>query len=350
MIFTPVLFATYLMGVVSSANVGADSRCELFFEAITTGNAINVITSEEGGISSIVSCERPDDLATPLMLAAAWNQLDTARQLLGAGVNVDARDINGDTALNWAAYYGNISIADLLLSAGADTALTGHGNAMEIALRRGHNVFAALIASHNSNDPSILKSARREAIASGNEEAIIGVELTQGNLSFEWTDSLGRSELFLAAENGRTNIVQHFIERGANLDQLGPGRMTPLMAALREGNSDIAIFLLEKGANPNLRTEESYLALTSAHFAAIGNAVVPLERILSNNPKLATTADRTGAQPLLWATFEGSREAAQVLIRHGGDPCHPNSSGTRALEIITARGWEDILQQDACPM
>jgi ankyrin repeat protein len=43
---------------------------------------------------------------TPLMTACMFGQVETAAFLLGMGAQNHLTDINGDTALHWAAYKG----------------------------------------------------------------------------------------------------------------------------------------------------------------------------------------------------------------------------------------------------
>jgi ankyrin repeat protein len=43
---------------------------------------------------------------TPLHRAAAFGEVETIRLLLDAGAIVDAKDVNGDTPLSWASWYG----------------------------------------------------------------------------------------------------------------------------------------------------------------------------------------------------------------------------------------------------
>ena len=57
---------------------------------------------------------------TPLHLAAWDNKTEEAKQLLAAGVDVDARDVNGSTPLHYAAYAFGGDIIPVLLAAGAD--------------------------------------------------------------------------------------------------------------------------------------------------------------------------------------------------------------------------------------
>ncbi len=45
--------------------------------------------------------------------------IEAVKQHLAAGTDVDAKDMNGETSLTWAAYSGHKEIAELLLANGA---------------------------------------------------------------------------------------------------------------------------------------------------------------------------------------------------------------------------------------
>ncbi len=68
-------------------------------------------------------------------------------------------------------------------------------------------------------------------------------------------------ELYQAALDGNIELVKYHIRDGANPNYQHPEILaTPLVAAITHGHTDIAIFLLENGADPKL---ESYFdALT----------------------------------------------------------------------------------------
>ncbi len=55
-----------------------------------------------------------------LMLAARFDRSEQAGLLLAAGADLEVRDhVHESTALGWAAYYGSVAVAELLLDAGA---------------------------------------------------------------------------------------------------------------------------------------------------------------------------------------------------------------------------------------
>ena len=75
--------------------------------------------------------------ATGADLVSAAEAGDTAavRAQLGSGANVNAADSDGTTALHWAAYLGNLDMAQALVTAGADASAQNAFNKLKIALR-----------------------------------------------------------------------------------------------------------------------------------------------------------------------------------------------------------------------
>lgn len=63
-------------------------------------------------------------------------------------------------------------------------------------------------------------------------------------------------ELYLATDAGDLALVQFHVENGVNLNYQHPEiLMTVLVTAIKKGHTDIAAYLLENGADPQL---ESY--------------------------------------------------------------------------------------------
>jgi uncharacterized protein len=73
----------------------------------------------------------------------------------------------------------------------------------------------------------------------------------------------GWTPLHYAAASGDEPIARLLIKRGAKVDAVSPpasGGMTPMMMAAREGHPEMMAFLMEKGANPQLRNSEGLTA------------------------------------------------------------------------------------------
>jgi len=81
----------------------------------------------------------------------------------------------------------------------------------------------------------------------------------------------GWTALHYAAASGDTGIAGLLLGRGAVIDARSPaasGAYTPLMLAAREGHADAVSFLLQAGAQPQLKNSEG---LTAAQIATRAN-------------------------------------------------------------------------------
>lgn len=96
----------------------------------------------------------------------------------------------------------------------------------------------------------------------------------------------GTTALYLAAVQGETEIARYLLEQGAdpNLESKGVSEGTPLCAAAAWGRTDIVKVLLDHGANPN---------------------------------QVERKDEGGGMTALKWARDNHHQETAQLLIEHG---------------------------------
>lgn len=105
-----------------------------------------------------------------LVDAARVGDDDKVRELLDAGVDVDARDPrSGKTALLYAAYYGHLAVVRALLAGGADVnAATAKdvpaGEVARFAVKRGRTAlwYATLRGKHDVMEALIGSGARAD--------------------------------------------------------------------------------------------------------------------------------------------------------------------------------------------
>jgi ankyrin repeat protein len=78
---------------------------------------------------------------TALIEASKFNRIETVRELIRAGANINSHDIGGETALYIASRDGHVEIVSELLAAGAlvNAKFSGGWTALHNAARGGHN-------------------------------------------------------------------------------------------------------------------------------------------------------------------------------------------------------------------
>ena len=92
---------------------------------------------------------------TPLMAAARAGNVDLVHHLIGTKANVGLKDIDGQTALDWAATGGHEGAVRMLLAAGAEINETsdarGRFTTLDRATRSGNGSLVELLKMHRKN-------------------------------------------------------------------------------------------------------------------------------------------------------------------------------------------------------
>jgi ankyrin repeat protein len=130
----------------------------------------------------------------------------------------------------------------------------------------------------------------------------------------------GTTPLILAANNGNTDIGLALIRRGADINKVDNKGATPLFKAVISGNKDFVTLLLEQpdiDVNAQL-TDETDVGQTALSGSFYTNADLELIQMLLEsgaNPNLGSL-DET---PFYNALSDGKFELAQLLVDYGAD-------------------------------
>ncbi|ABI64841.1 Ankyrin [Maricaulis maris MCS10] len=279
--------------------------------------------------------------ATPLMLAASNPDPGLTRALIAAGADIEIRDVMGDPAINWAAYYGHSAVVAELLSAGASRLQVGHGTAAEIAMRRGHQATLAITLRDEDGmgQQGRLETLLETAIVTGDVAMLTEIgQLTDLSGASDWA---GRPLLHAAARSGQTGTAAILIAAGADIDAVDAIGFTALFEAARDGQDGMVEWLITAGADVDHVAAENGMALTAVHLAAIGGDVGIVSRLAAAGANL----DRpgvSGATALYWAAFEGQREAVLALLAAGADPGIVPDGAPEFAAVAEMLDWPDV--------
>ncbi len=279
--------------------------------------------------------------ATPLMLALNNRDLAMARMLLEGGAQVNLVDRNGDPALNWACFYGDLDAVNLLLSHGADATLSGHGTALEVATRRGFQPLVERLSEHMGRRHALSAAEQQlqQAIDTGALDALRAA--LKAGAAADALDSTGRSMLARAARQGRADAVAALLDAGARIDAPDPIGFTPLFEAARDGHLAVARLLLDRGANANQVALRNGLLMTPLHAAA-GSGRTELVELLAARGARLDALDAERATPLAWA-INSDETTALKLVELGANPDLVPTTGPSPRQLAQERELKGLL-------
>ena len=247
----------------------------------------------------------------PLPDAAEAQDAKRIRQLLQSQADIDAKQVDGMTALHWAAYHDNAKLGSLLLKKGATaSAENRYGiTSMHLACLNGNAQFIGALIKHGTDpDSSILggETALMTAARTGKPEAV--EVLLHAGVKVDAKDRNGQTAVMWAAAEGHTSVVRALVEAGADFNlSLERSGFTAFYFAIREGHEEVVEYLLSKGADVN-------------------GAMRPG----SNNQDFP----RRGTGPLLLAVENGHYDLAVALLDAGANP-NDTRTGFSILHALT---------------
>lgn len=242
---------------------------------------------------------------TPLALACTNRNAAMVAVLLKAGANPNVANWTGETPLMTCSATGTVEGVKALLAKGADTAVAekkkGQTALMWAVAEKHPDVVKALIAGGaNVNARSrVIPNPEPYQIQSSN---IFGGSYEPG-VYFPKTSG-GFTPLLFAAQQGDVESAQLLVAAGAKVDDASPEDGTPLVVAAHSGREKLALFLLDKGANP--KATDAF-GITALHYALYGGM-----RAIMGMPRRET--DRFG-----WLR-DNQPELVKALLLKGADP------------------------------
>jgi uncharacterized protein len=195
---------------------------------------------------------------SPLQLAITSGETAVTKLLLAKGADAKVLDEAKETMLMLAARYGDGAMASALIAAGADVNYVEpqfSQDALMIAVRSGKpSVVEAIIkagAELNHQTPPGPEPATRAPGAGGGStgEGMIRSGVPSEGQRLAGTGKL--TALLYAARDGQTDSARLLVKAGAKLELAEYNGITPLLMAITNDRYDIAKLLIEAGANVN---------------------------------------------------------------------------------------------------
>jgi uncharacterized protein len=192
---------------------------------------------------------------TALIIASAKGDIETVEFLLKHGANADIQDNTGKVAAIRAAERGNFSVVKLLTKEKTPTGLPsamligsareGNVETLKEMIRKGANLNAE---AEGGGTALMAASVHCKA-------RIVSILLRAGaNVNYQ-TSIGGETALHWARDGGCLEVIKVLINAGANpnIKDTGFG-WTPLMWAANDGDINSVKLLLQNGSNPNIES------------------------------------------------------------------------------------------------
>ena len=318
------------------------------------------------------------DGATALQWAVHSNDAETADLLMRAGASVNAANDNGVTPLWLACTNGNAAMLGKLLQAGANpnVSLTRTGETVLMTCARTGDADTVKLLLDGGADPNAKENLRGQtalmwAVAEKHPDAVraliehgADVHASTKPRTDIYDRTLGGfTPLLFAARVGDFESARILQAAGADPNESTQETGNTLVVASASHHEELAIFLLEKGADPNSADEYGMTALHHAVQKGIADlsaieyrpALMPppnlpslVRALLAHgaDPNARIRKDYTlsvapyrhtsppsivGATPYFLAAAAGDPDIMRILVERGADPLLEAGESMRPL-------------------
>ncbi len=142
------------------------------------------------------------------------------------------------------------------------------------------------------------------------------------------------------ARNVLSDVKLHLSKKPQLLNTPGRGKMTPLQQAVMRKKSEISLYLIEQGADPNALTGSQQ---TTLHLA-VTRKLPELCRALGTAGVDLGARDKQGWTALHLAAAKNQAETVRVLLAIGADVNALSAAGGTPLHEAAASGGEEVLK------
>lgn len=208
---------------------------EIAFLRLVTMNKIEEVKNLLKQGSSANTYTPDKNRRSALILATAGGHVDLARELINYGADIEYQDSAGLTALSWSVMRKKNKLTEYLLSVNANT------NTLD----------------NRSISPLMY------AVGMGNVKIVEMLVNNHAQLNTRSPHSR-MTPLLIAVENNDTDITLKLLELNADVNGANDYGYTPLMAAAEAGHIEILHILISNGAKIKAQNSKGMMALNFA--------------------------------------------------------------------------------------
>ena len=259
---------------------------------------------------------------TPLMSCANLGVTEGVKALIKHGADLEAKENREDqTALMWAAAEGHAEVVKVLVANSADV----HARSRMVSAPKPHIVaMPEALSVWKSNYPATVRFPE---------------------ISGDFT------ALHFVAQQGNVDSARILLEAGADINAPHQENGSPLLIAIASGHEQLALFFLEKGADPNIKDgwgiSPLHYAIHKGVLVLNGHKPVKTDRFgwdRQNMPELVEALLDRGADPNAKIGFEFPYLDDPFLARGDSVPAITTPVGATPLLTAAASGDIELMQ------
>ncbi|XP_046551064.1 ankyrin repeat domain-containing protein 17-like [Haliotis rubra] len=309
-------------------------------------------------INGRVGCGR-----TAVMLAAENGHKDVVKLLVEKGAVMSLVDETGDNVLHCACRGGDEKVVKYILSQEmVDINSRGHGKRtpVMVAGEKGHKEVVELllhracydgrvdvvkdVLSLNSVDINSRGNKRRTPVMvaeeRGHTEVVKLLVKHEANLSIK--DDHGNNILHLASYGGRVDVLKYLLFlNSVDIDSRGWDGGRPVMAAGERGHKEVVELFVEHGANLLLHDRKGNNVL---HHACNRGHLDVVKYVLSLNSLDINSRGWERRTPVMVAAESGHTDVVALLVKHGANLRVTDRLGDNILQRACYTGRFDVVK------
>ena len=188
-----------------------------------------------------------------------------------------------------------------------------------------------------ANDPSLVKSRTTHQVS----PLMLSCYYKKPAVTDLLLKYLDEISLFEAAAAGKFDVVAHMVYQHPDaINFYAEDGFTPLGLACYFGQDEIARYLVLKGADVNLPSNNGF-KVYPLHSAAAGNYTAIARMLIENNAQV-NVKQQAGATALHSAAQNGNIDLLIMLLEHGADVNVRMEGGKLPADLAREKGFDDI--------
>ncbi|XP_046581763.1 uncharacterized protein LOC124289201 [Haliotis rubra] len=258
-----------------------------------------------------------------LHLACRGGSIDIVKLLLDKTMDIDKHGEHARTPLMYASYNGHGDLVSFLLANGANavpdvSAIKRKDNCLHLACVKGETEVVRILLDQGGMEIEVIGQRGRTPLMYACRHGWLATakELVARNAKVNVLDEGSMNCLHLTAIKGNIPVAEWLLglNVGLTVDCVNAGGRTPLMLAMKHGHTEMADFLMTKGANIAITDD---MKTTCLHMAAMSGMSNLLEVCLQNSDVNSLT--ESGWTPVMGACKGGQVDLVKELVKRGAD-------------------------------